>query len=344
MIRRRRANRCRAAFSATELSAVLASAAVLVAVAVPSASRLGGHARTTLCLSNIRHMATAFLAYAEDYDKVFPFVSTMHHYVGGDIPDPNEIWLADWQGCPDPLLAIGQVAYQQEAGWPACPNVPGSGTLFPYVPSASVYRCPEFERIDDPSKAQGVFNYTRPFWARRWLMPVETGWQEEWGNLEGPILRVADIHKPSRLPLVLDEQWDRHVATAGVYGADEGPYNCNDYGFALHNVTGVYHGPPLPSAVHDHDYDAVGYYDPFLWKLGSVGYYDGHAGLKRDPWPTFELGNNWRWAGVEHWRFQGMGARAWDEKLGVIEYLRNVVHAQRGFDPQEQFPGIPPWG
>jgi len=330
---------------------VLASAAVLVAIAVPSASRLGGHARTTLCLSNIRHMATAFLAYAEDYDGVFPFVSTMQESPDPCMtPDPNEIWLADWQGAADPLVAIWDVGYQQEGAWPASPNVPRSGTLFTYAPSASVYRCPEFERVTDPNKAQNVFNYTRAIWGRRWTLAVEgdpNTVPEPWGDVTGPILRVSDIHKPSELPMVLDEQWNRHVATAGALGHNGSAYNCNDHGFSPENVIGVYHGPPLPSKFHGRDYHVHGYYDLFLWKLGGGGYYDGHAGLRRDPWPSFELGNNERWESKEPWRLGSMGARQFDEVWAIMEYMVSLLYAQRGFDPSEQFLDpfvVVPWG
>ncbi len=334
-------DRRRAGFSLTEFSAVTASVAVLIAIAVPAGSRLAGHARTMTCLSRIGQMTAAFLTYAQDYDGVFPFVATMHETV---TPDPNETWLADWQASPDPNEAITTVAYCEQADWPAAPNVPCSGTLFTYTRSELLYRCPEFERVSDPDKAQNVFNYTRAIWGRYWQVPLEchrTGKPciesggREWGGFTGPILRVGDIHKPRELPIVLDEQWNRYVATAGSYGTNGSAYNCNDYGFFWENVIGVYHGPRVVSQAHNYDIDSeYRYYDAFLWRRGGVGYYDGHAGLMRDPWPTFELGNRLRREPKE-WRGRGIQRSGGEEINALGEWMERLFYAQRGFLPVE---------
>lgn len=138
--------------------------AVLIAVAAPAASRLGGYNRTAACLSRIGQMTAAFLTYSQDYDEGFPFVARMMEAQA----DPNETWLADWMGTPDPPAAIDSVCHFEEDDWPAEPNVPRSGLLFTYTGFEDLYRCPEFERVSDPIKAQGRFNYTRALWCRRW--------------------------------------------------------------------------------------------------------------------------------------------------------------------------------
>lgn len=339
----------RTAFSITDLSAVMASIAVVAAVAVPAVSRLGGHQRTTVCLSRIGMMTTAFLIYAQDYDGVFPFVSTMHE---SDVPDPNEVWLANWLDSQNPLDAISSVAYCPQEDWYFSElDVPRSGTLFPYALYEQIYRCPEFERVSHPDKAQNVFNYTRAAWGRLYRLPMEYEMSggvspKDWGGVDGPIQRVADIHKPSELPMVHDEQWDRHVATAGIYGQNGSAYNCNDYGFWVENVIGIYHGAPVPSKYHDLDI-APGYV-PFLWRQGSIGYYDGHAGLRRDPWPTYELGSGYE-ARLRQtpgeFRCQGQGKSGFDEVYAIVQYIQNLLYAQRGFDAVARYGQIPrPWG
>ena len=340
------------AFSVSELSAVMASIAIVAAVAVPAVSRLGGHQRTTVCLNRIGMMTTAFLIYAQDYDGVFPFLATGHDYgFLNDTPDPIENWLVDCDWA-DPNDNSGQwssalgtmqaIAYNRQEDWPEEPHVPRSGTLFPYALYEQIYRCPEFERISHPSKAHNVFNYTRAFWARRWLLPPEVDYGEELGDLQGPILRVADIHKPSDLPILLDEQWDRFVATDSYYGYGNGPYNCNDYLFGFENVLGVYHGGPVTSGLRNSQdgslLDIHPAYVSFLWPQGGVGFYDGHAGLRRDPWPTFELGS-----GIEGrrrydvWRGDGSGASGFDEIMAILQWMTDLIYAQRGFDAPARY-------
>ncbi len=335
-------------FSLAELSAILASIAVVVAIGAPAASRLSDHQRTTQCLSRVGQMARAFLTYSQDYNGLFPFTSTMQE---GDSQSPNEIetWLANWgpYGSAEARAAIATVAHNPEANWPAQPNVPCSGTLFTYTRSADLYRCPEFERVSDPNKAQNAFNFTRPMWARRWKSPIECimeGSPSIGGTTDGPILRVSDIHKPDELPMVLDEQWNRHVATSGVLGGTGSAYTCNDYGFHPENVIAVSHGTFTASRHHRLDRDDRGFWNPFLWKSGGIAYYDGHAQLDRDPWPTFELGNNRRIA-PKHIRNKSYAARMSDELEALMIYMQKMLWAQRGLDISlvaGSVP-IPPW-
>jgi len=350
MSNRASVDRGRAGFSLTELSAVTASVAVLIAIAVPAGSRLAGHARAMTCLSRVGQMTAAFLTYAQDYDGVFPFVATMQDdpNLSPDpnrpIPDPNETWLGDWQASGDPMDAIWRVGYCEQPDWSAVPNVPCSGMLFTYARSELLYRCPEFERVSDPNKTQNVFNYTRAVWARRWKHRYEClldgePWSAvpELGRITGPILRVDGIHQPGQLPMVLDEQWNRHVALAGALGTNGSAYNCNDYGFSRHNIIGVYHGPPVASELHNWDVDMqYEWYDAFLWRRGGVGYYDGHAGLMRDPWPTFALGNNRRSEPIE-WRLRGRERRAFEEMFAIGAFMDAVIYAQRGYYLEDQY-------
>ncbi|MBN1345170.1 MAG: hypothetical protein JXQ73_20920 [Phycisphaerae bacterium] len=332
-------------FSLTELSVTVASIGVLLAIGLPTMGRLAGRARTTLCLTRIGQMTQAFIAYSQDYDGVFPFSSTLHTYgYLNQTPDPIENWLVDCNYADpnsDPgqfqaaLAAMNNIAYGRQADWTG-PNVPRSGSLFAYAVHEEIYRCPEFERVSDPMKSHNVFNYTRSIWARRYLLPIETGWAEDWGSTEGPILRVADIHRPDLLQILFDEQWNRFVACQPDLGDNDGAcYNCNDYGFGENNNIGVYHGPPVASELHEHDWwPGV---DPFVWPQGGVAFYDGHASLMRDPWPTFELGSNRRRG---PWRAEGLGARLGDELMALQDYLLYMIHAQRGAGPNAANPVV----
>jgi hypothetical protein len=279
-------------------------------------------------------MTTGLLVYAQDFDGVFPFMATMH----GNTPDPNETWLADWLACPNPLNALETVRTQPEEDWPACAAVPTSGTLFPYIGDPDVYRCPEFERVSDAIKIQNTFNYTRPWWGRLWRSYREEielygSASSDWGGIEYEIMTVSDIHKPSELGLVVEEQWDRHVAVGDYFGDDGSGYIGADYGFYVHNVIGAYHGPPVASDLHK--YDITPGYVQFLWKQGTIGYYDGHVALKRDPWPTYELGTGYQKrsrVSPKEFRCNGAGKSGFDEIHAVQSYMMDIFYAQRGFD------------
>ncbi|MBN1345171.1 MAG: hypothetical protein JXQ73_20925 [Phycisphaerae bacterium] len=329
----------RRGLSSIDVSVAMASIGLVLAVGIPATSRLGGMQRSALCLSRIGQMTGAFLAYSQDYDGVFPFTSTMHDVTG---PNAIETWLCDWQSFPDAQVAINTVAHNCQEDWgDVGAALPQSGTLFPYTLNEELYRCPEFERIDSPDKAQNAFNYSRALWCRHWRLPGEGG-ITDWGDVTGPILKVADVYRPDDLPMILDEQWNRFIATAGSLGANGSGYNCNDYGFWTDNNIGVYHGPPVGSEIHNYDVSSLPPDFPkFLWPQGGVAYYDGHAGLMRDPWPTLELGRHVR---VGPHRMQNAVGTLWfHEWNAVTEWMKRLLHAQRGAAKPELGP-IQPWG
>ncbi len=327
-------------FTLIELLVVVAIIALLISILLPSLARAREQARTSECLSRIKQYINSFLMYAEDYDEGFPFI--MQSPSDNDGPDPNENWLASGDD-------IVEIARKPEEDWAEWVDVPRSGTLFLYARFPKLYRCPEFERIDHPDKTHNVFNYTRGIWARYWTLWIERFNQgqggSEWGDVDGPIMKVAMVHNPAACPLILDEQWDRFVATAGFLGEDGEGYNCNDCMFGEHGIIGMYHGRPTVSRFHDWDIDTRhNYYDPFIWKRGAVACYDGHAELQRDPWPTFVLGNNKR-SDPPQWRLNGRERRAFEEINAIQSYMEMLIYAQRGFSATERFAKPPPpWG
>ncbi len=339
----RRCSRKAQAFTLIELLVVVAIIALLISILLPSLSKAREQARTTLCMSRLAQFGKAFLMYADDYDETFPFIATAHNYgYLNQTWDPREPWLFDLHAPADRedpawetarQLAEG-IAYNPEEDWPIDPETGSqvtirNGHLFPYTRFEGLYKCPEFERTQ--GKSQNVFNYTRVIWARYYKMPVETGWEEDWGSVEGPIMKPSQIASPAALPMLIDEQWDRFVGLQPHPDGNNGQcYNGTDPVFAEHNNMGYYHGQPVRSQFHQRD-DRAGF-DPYLWKRAGVFYYDGHASLLRDPWPTKDLGDNTR---RSPWRGSGWGARITDELEALKAYMLAISFAQRGIDVRQ---------
>ncbi len=343
------------AFTLIELLVVVAIIALLIAILLPSLSKARAQARTTVCLNRASQMARAFLLYAEDYNETPPFISTMHYHgeEDNDVPDPNETWLMDcleFAGGSEAgaIQAMRTIAYSSQQEWPF--PVPRNGTLYSYTRFDNVYRCPEFERIVSADKSHNAFNYTRPIWGRSYRPQMEMvndyGADPDdvsaWGDVSGPIVRPSQVHCPALLPLALDEQWNRHVAINGMYGDGPigAPYCCNDYGFYLENIIAVSHGAPVTSKVHNVDKSIYGR-SLFVWPQGGVGFYDGHAELMRDPWPSFELNDNTRRDGDDGtFRMASENWRYFDEFTAITSFIGALTYWQRGFDAIQRWPEL----
>ena len=329
-----RAGRHRA-FTLIELLVVVAIIALLISILLPSLAKARAQARTTLCLSRISQMVKAFLIYSEDYEETPPFTSTMHYYPSepdNDAPDPIETWLMNCQeGDVSDAAACAlmrEIGYNPEDQWTT--KVPQSGTLFRYARFEAIYRCPDFERV--ASKDQNVFNYTRAVWGRYFRPWAEIGGSGRWGDVQGPIMKPSTTHCPALLPMVLDEHWDRHVATSGIYG--KGPrdsaYVCNDYGFFLDNIIATSHGTPVVSDLHSQD--ILTGFQTFLWKRGGAAYYDGHAALLRDPWPTIDRESITRSSVGGEFRIEGAGSGPdyLREFFAMGDFVVRLIFWQRG--------------
>ncbi|MBN1346737.1 MAG: prepilin-type N-terminal cleavage/methylation domain-containing protein [Phycisphaerae bacterium] len=332
------------AFTLIELLVVVAIIALLISILLPSLSKAREQARTTLCLSLIAQMERAMDLYQEDYDGVFPFMSKGHE-TAAQGADTKETWLADWLSFDDPEEAIRTIGYSHQEDWGAYAQaVPRTGTLFTYTRFERLYACPDYLR--EAQVAQRAFNYTRALWGRLWRLPEEylklgEAVPSQWGGVDGPIMKLARIHSPAELPILLDEQWNRHVGTAGELGDHGYAYNCGDYLFHGDNNIAVAHGQPVKSRFHNYDFNDMAGLDPFLWKRGSIVCYDGHAELRRDPWPAFPLGDNRRDSVSGIYRLGSKGPRLFDEMYALSAYLTAIICAQRGFDPQVRY-GHPP--
>ncbi|MBN1345862.1 MAG: prepilin-type N-terminal cleavage/methylation domain-containing protein [Phycisphaerae bacterium] len=283
--------RGRSAFTLIELLVVVAIIALLISILLPSLSKARAQSRTTLCNSRISQLCKSMFLYSEDFDETPPFTSQI---LGGDpadsgvlpLPTAQAREMETWLGSEDDMLAIAEASQHQAGPYPDDVTIPRSGDLFAYTRFENIYRCPEFERIGDPSKEQNVFNYTRAAWGRKYRIPgvdpgattrIEfLGWKL--GDQGGPIMKPSMVYAPSALMMIVDEYWIRHVAGSWPNNSTNA-WICCDPVFDMIDEIGQYHGAKVNPK---HTLPTV---NPPI-QSGSLACYDGHVAIRRDPFPS----------------------------------------------------------
>ncbi|MBN1345617.1 MAG: prepilin-type N-terminal cleavage/methylation domain-containing protein [Phycisphaerae bacterium] len=353
----------RGGFTLIELLVVVAIIALLISILLPALSEARSQARATLCASRLSQLVKAILIYADDYDDTPPFVGcgycnagqNARHYVhlNPDNAHNSEYAFAEHESWLFPGRYLTEENVWTHPYWPDLPDggpTPREGTLFPYTRFESLYRCPDFERIpigtlgrNNSPKSQNTFNYTRSIMGRKVLSNV-AGVDDpaaEAANerlLPGQIMRTGSMYAPSAMIMMLDEQWDFHVA--GNYG-DGGIIDFDWLWMAadpIHTLTGdmigSYHGP-MGRALNKPDWDLL-----LPAKAGSLGYYDGHVTQMRDPWPWRTVAEGY---GLLHILGQ-FAAHIEDDTQKILGPLLESIYAQRGiaFSTQQLYELIIP--
>jgi prepilin-type N-terminal cleavage/methylation domain-containing protein len=274
-------------FTLIELLVVVAIIALLISILLPSLAKARAQARSTLCASRIGQLLKAALIYGADNDEVPPFGGVGFENLGsnGDFEGkPRWSFWAEQENWCLPTGPQGWVqtgAYQiPQTDWnPYCKVE--NGKMFPYARFANLYRCPEFERVQN--KDQNAFNYTRGATCRKVLSQYLKDAGADGTFDPGPMLKASQIYSPAAMFMFLDEQWDFHCASIASM-SNHGTANLlNGYWMGMDPIHGVlgdmvgsYHGSEGKTIKVDQSMSA---------KQGSMAYYDGHVEPLRDPFP-----------------------------------------------------------
>jgi prepilin-type N-terminal cleavage/methylation domain-containing protein len=148
-------------FTLIELLVVVAIIALLVAILLPSLSAAKARAQTTACASNLRQLGTAFMAFGTEYSGHLP--GCVSQFVGDfDVNDSRNAWKLCWVSGSD--MNLRNVASADLTNSTGFYSQPTKGTIYPYVNSAKIYRCPnlEFVKFDSGIGSNGRFDYSMP--------------------------------------------------------------------------------------------------------------------------------------------------------------------------------------
>jgi prepilin-type N-terminal cleavage/methylation domain-containing protein/prepilin-type processing-associated H-X9-DG protein len=119
------------AFTLIELLVVIAVIGGLIAIMIPALSCAREQARRAVCLSNLRQLTAAWIAYADqDNDKLVDGMA-FHSGAQGGTPDWHSRRIEGWMG----------TAFQYPPDRETLMADPNKGALWPYIGDVDVYRC-----------------------------------------------------------------------------------------------------------------------------------------------------------------------------------------------------------
>ncbi|MGH7977641.1 MAG: prepilin-type N-terminal cleavage/methylation domain-containing protein [Limisphaerales bacterium] len=167
------------AFTLIELLVVIAIIAILAALLLPVLSRAKEKAQRVICLNNQKQLDLAWQMYADENGGVL--ASNDWDFRSANVAEsPSNSWVTGNAGLDPDLATIT------------------SGSIYPYVKSVQVYRCPA-----DHSTILGTSTPTLRSYSLSCFMGGPQADMEQWGV--NPVHRTSQISKPATTLTFLEE-------------------------------------------------------------------------------------------------------------------------------------------
>ncbi len=226
----------RRAFTLVELLVVIGIIAVLIAILMPALRRARAQAQEVACASNQRQLMQAFLMFAADHKGHLP--GNFTDYANRDFDKRS--WLRNRD---EPLQ-----------------NVPQGGTIWRYVNTLDVYRCPAMphDATNSAGSSNGRFDFVS--------FGVMTG--AKVSNVKPQSkYRYIDGHEVFLPTPVITEEDPRSINRDNI----EGLHNFSDKMAEIHRKGGIY--ASIDGSVHHHrrrrtdrePYDVPGQSGAYQW-------------------------------------------------------------------------------
>ncbi len=134
----------RSAFTLVELLVVIAIVGLLIAILVPTLSRARKQVQGVVCRSSMKQLMNGMFYYIADHG-VFPATHSVYYFQNLFTAEWPRISGVTWDGARDNLHGLNFTdAYTEPHHLDPefIRDVPGRGTLFPYLNDEGVYVCP----------------------------------------------------------------------------------------------------------------------------------------------------------------------------------------------------------
>ena len=182
-------NTRRRAFTLIELLVVIAIIAILAALLLPALSSAKGKAYRITCQNNLKQLQAAWIMYCGDNSGRLPYCSSFIN---------SNAWvLGNAESMPQDSARYGQVDY--DALDATNRAAVARGTLFPYLRSHGVYRCPADRRTVD-----GV-RYVRSYSMNNWMNGISPAAWLPLDHSRKVYQTESSLPVPARLFVFVDE-------------------------------------------------------------------------------------------------------------------------------------------